>query len=236
LSEILEKTLNLLREGTLPVLLPLILVCLGIWTIILERAVYLYGRSFTLGWWPPARQRLAGLKATLVDAFDAYLDRPTDENRQELLRLCREELVTPYTTFLARVVERDEEIPPDLRDLQLAEAGLTEEMRIERGIPILSSLAKAAPLLGLLGTVIGMIQTFRVMMFASTSDPRALSSGISIALIATLVGLVVALPGVIGTSWLSRRAQTLVEEIHLASIRFRQSGDSMAARAQEASP
>jgi biopolymer transport protein ExbB len=61
-------------------------------------------------------------------------------------------------------------------------------------------------------------------MVAATSDPRALSSGISIALIATEVGLVVALPGVLGMSWLSRRAQVLEEEIHLASLRLRQVG------------
>ena len=83
-------------------------------------------------------------------------------------------------------------------------------------------LSKLAPLLGLMGTVTGMIQTFRVMMFATASDPRALSSGISIALIATEVGLAVSLPGVIGSSWLHRRAQTLLEEISLVSMRLRQ--------------
>ena len=122
------------------------------------------------------------------------------------------------------MVASDAHTAPALKGLRLGEVALREEMRIVRGLSILSTLAKTAPLLGLFGTVTGMIQTFRVMMVASTSDPRALSSGISIALVATEVGLAVSLPGVIGSSWLHRRASVLLEEIRLLSMRLR--GDS----------
>lgn len=224
MTDLFQRAMALLREGTVPVLMPLILVCAGIWVLIVERTLYLYGPEALFGWiWPPARKKLSEVKRKISLAVDAYLKSPSFLRRREALDLCRSHL-TPYTSFLFRVLRDAPETPRDLKDLQLAEAALREEIRIEKGLGVLSTLAKLAPLLGLLGTVHGMIQTFRVMMLSSTSDPRALSSGISIALIATEVGLAVALPGVIGTSWLHRRAQTLIEEIRLVSIRFRQPG------------
>jgi biopolymer transport protein ExbB len=86
---------------------------------------------------------------------------------------------------------------------------------------LLSALARAAPLLGLMGTVVGMIATFSAMLTNATNDPKALSAGISTALTATNVGLVVSLPGVVCMSWLSRRGQVLQSEIRLASMQLR---------------
>jgi biopolymer transport protein ExbB len=65
--------------------------------------------------------------------------------------------------------------------------------KLERFLPFLSITVVAAPLLGLLGTVVGMIKTFALITVFGTGDPKALSSGISEALVTTEIGLVVAI-------------------------------------------
>ena len=223
MTELLDRLIALLQEGTWPIMLPLIVICTGICAIAVERCFYLYSPTQLLSWfWPPARRRLREIRERTRDAVDVFVDQPSGSNANRLLRACQEH-VTPYTRFFARVLHRINDLrDPRVRDLHLAESQLQEELAIERNLALLSTFSKTAPLLGLLGTVTGMIQTFSVMMLASTSDPRALSSGISIALIATEVGLVVGLPGVVTMGWLSRRAQTLEEEIRLVSMRLRQ--------------
>jgi biopolymer transport protein ExbB/TolQ len=229
-TEAIEKTLALLEEGTLPVMLPLILCALTSAWIVAERVLYLYGQETFLSWvWPPARRRLSRLRRDLSDRVETYLARPTPQARDDVIELCAG-CRNPYTAYVARVIGEHAFIRRGLQDLYLGAAARYEEIRIQKGLEFLSTVSKAAPLLGLLGTVIGMIQTFRVMMLGAGSDPRALSAGISIALIATEVGLAVSLPGVVATSWLHRRAHQLSEEIHLVSMRIRQAGQGRSGR------
>ncbi|MCB1182373.1 MotA/TolQ/ExbB proton channel family protein [bacterium] len=80
-------------------------------------------------------------------------------------------------------------------------------------------LAAVAPLLGLLGTVLGMIETFDVIALFGTGNSRALASGISVALITTQTGLLVAIPGLLMSNRLGRAAEQLhtgLEETHAA--------------------
>ena len=80
---------------------------------------------------------------------------------------------------------------------------------------MLAACAGIAPLLGLLGTVTGMISTFDVITEYGTGNPRLLSGGISVALITTQLGLIVAVPLVLAHAWASRaieRRQALLEE------------------------
>jgi biopolymer transport protein ExbB/TolQ len=222
--EFLDSILGLIQEGSFRIMFPLIVVCLAMWATIVERSLFLFGSARTL-LWPSARRRLRELESSVTDCLEDYVEGPTEENRTRLLQRCWK-LRTPYARFFFRAL--GEGLPgPAWRDLQFAEANLKGCLEIERGLGMIAVLAKAAPLLGLLGTVVGMIQTFQAMMLASSSDPRALASGISIALIATEVGLVVSLPGVISTTWLSRRAQSLEEEMHLASMRLKQLGPEL---------
>ncbi|ADD68376.1 MotA/TolQ/ExbB proton channel [Denitrovibrio acetiphilus DSM 12809] len=76
-------------------------------------------------------------------------------------------------------------------------------------------LASAAPLFGLFGTVSGMIDTFNVISYYGTGNPRAMASGISVALVTTQAGLVVAVPGLVMGSFLRRRASVTQDRIHL---------------------
>ena len=92
---------------------------------------------------------------------------------------------------------------------------------LERFLPFLAITAAAAPLLGLLGTVIGMIRTFQLITIFGTGDAKSLSSGISEALITTALGLIVAIPTLIMHGALSRMAKRklgLLEELSVAFV------------------
>jgi len=78
-----------------------------------------------------------------------------------------------------------------IRSLMIAEAN----MQLRAGVPMIRTLIAICPLLGLLGTVTGMIQVFDVMALKGTSDARAMASGVSHATIPTMAGMVVALSG-----------------------------------------
>ena len=107
--------------------------------------------------------------------------------------------------------DRDSEVV----ELKLDEAILRESPKFEFGLTILKLLAGIAPLLGLLGTVTGMIQTFQAMMIYGTGDPQLMAGGISEALITTMLGLVAAIPLLVLHSFnssLSRSIQGTLEE------------------------
>lgn len=96
-----------------------------------------------------------------------------------------------------------------LMDEQLAE----EASLLNRGLPTVAVLAAVSPLLGLLGTVTGMIETFQSITLFGTGDPKLMSGGISQALITTQLGLAVAIPLVLFHSLLTGRVNRLVERL-----------------------
>ncbi|MDF1588506.1 MAG: MotA/TolQ/ExbB proton channel family protein [Gammaproteobacteria bacterium] len=95
--------------------------------------------------------------------------------------------------------------------LKLDEAILREIPKIERGLITLAILAAIAPMLGLLGTVSGMIETFQSITLFGTGDPKLMSGGISQALVTTELGLAVAIPILLMHSALSSKSNRLVQ-------------------------
>src|SRR5579862_3824837 len=77
---------------------------------------------------------------------------------------------------------------------------------------ILDTIVTAAPLLGLLGTIFGIMETFNALAAGGVSDPAAVSRGIGTALIATAIGIATALLGLAGNNMLNRRAQLMTED------------------------
>jgi biopolymer transport protein ExbB len=116
------------------------------------------------------------------------------------------------------VTHRD--LPREDLEEALNEAILVETPRLERHLAVLSVGAAVAPLLGLLGTVTGMIRTFGLISVFGTGDPRLLSAGISEALITTEAGLVVAIPLVLLHAFLARRVHTIAESLEASAIGF----------------
>lgn len=95
--------------------------------------------------------------------------------------------------------------------LKLDEAILREMPKLERGLITLAILAAVAPMLGLLGTVSGMIETFQSITLFGTGDPKLMSGGISQALVTTELGLAVAIPLLLIHSGLSSKSNRLVQ-------------------------
>lgn len=100
---------------------------------------------------------------------------------------------------------------PELLELHLSEAVLRETPRLERFQQLLRMVIAAGPLLGLLGTVGGMIITFQVITEIGAADPKAMAGGISQAMVATLLGLGIAIPLLFINSFLSSRSRVLVQ-------------------------
>ncbi len=93
------------------------------------------------------------------------------------------------------------------------EAYLSEEQHLSKGLRPLATIAQISTLLGLLGTVTGMIIAFAVISNQGTGDPAALAGGIGQALITTAAGLMVAIPTVIGQNYLASRVDRILLEI-----------------------
>ena len=103
------------------------------------------------------------------------------------------------------------EIDLETLELKLDEAILRESAPIETGLSFIKVLYVVAPLLGLLGTVVGMIATFQMITLFGTGDPRMMAGGISTALVTTVLGLVVAIPLTLIHSYLQGRAKNLIQ-------------------------
>jgi biopolymer transport protein ExbB len=100
----------------------------------------------------------------------------------------------------------------------LQEAILKELPRLERFLPMLNMMGAIAPLLGLLGTVTGMISTFHVITLYGTGDPRMMSGGISEALVTTMLGLSVAIPIMLLHTFLNRRVEHIVGDMEEKAV------------------
>lgn len=95
------------------------------------------------------------------------------------------------------VHENNPSMDPETLELKLSEAVMREIPKIESGLSVLKIIAAVAPLMGLLGTVTGMIITFQAITIFGAGDPKAMAGGISGALVTTVLGLLVAIPMVL---------------------------------------
>lgn len=91
---------------------------------------------------------------------------------------------------------------------------------MERFLSTLGTVAALSPLLGLLGTVLGMIEVFNVVALRGSGEPAALAHGISMALITTAAGLVVAIPALFFHRWFTRRIDELTVAMEQEAIRL----------------
>lgn len=94
-------------------------------------------------------------------------------------------------------------------ELRLLETIMDEQQGLEKGLSMLKLLAALAPMLGLLGTVTGMIETFQVITQFGNGDPKVMAGGISMALTTTVLGLVAAMPLLLAHNLLSSRADSI---------------------------
>ena len=146
-------------------------------------------------------------------------DAISDGNIQAALDMCRRS-----NTPIARMVEKGiERLGRPMSDVQNAIENVAnlEVSRLENGLPFLATIAGGAPMIGFLGTVMGMVQTFMDMSAAGgTVDMALLSGGMYVAMITTVGGLIVGIPAYFGYNYLVAAIERLVFRMEANSIAF----------------
>jgi len=121
--------------------------------------------------------------------------------------------------LLATAVQHANEKKEYIEEI-LYEKMLGARTRLERGLPFLALTATTGPLLGLLGTVTGMIATFKLISSFGSGDPKMLAAGISEALMATATGMAVAIPALLLHAFLSRKAKSILGSMEQTAVGF----------------
>jgi biopolymer transport protein ExbB len=109
------------------------------------------------------------------------------------------------------IYEENREADPETLELKLDEAVLRESSKLDRFHWVVKTISVIAPLLGLLGTVTGMIQTFQSITLFGTGDPKMMAGGISEALVTTMLGLMTAIPLVLLSDMLSNSTRRILD-------------------------
>jgi biopolymer transport protein ExbB len=182
-------------------MIPLGILSMVALAIIIERLWMLRSRNFLQ---PATVQTLSGLLAG--NKYRGAVD------------YCRRH-PGPFTGLVTALVENRQAPYDELKQI-LEDTGRLELMGLQRGLPALATIVAGAPLLGLLGTVIGMIKIFAVVASAGSSITEQLSSGISQALITTATGLVIALPALFTHAYLEAKAVGILSEIEAQILDF----------------
>ena len=181
--DLISDAYEYLRPGG-PVMIPIIVSSLCMWALITERMLYF--RRINRG-----DVDIGGAVKSLKDS------RPSGQGGNGL-----------RARILARFVHErtgDSELDQKLLD----QYAMEELPALRRYLAVIAVLAAVAPLLGLLGTVTGMMNTFNVIAVFGTGNARGMAGGISEALITTQCGLLVAIPGLFMSAFLSRRADRI---------------------------
>ncbi len=189
---------NILSGG--PLIWPILGIGLAGFILILERLLYLSRMGMDI--------------SGFMESLRRYIDKG-DWDKAEML--CKRFPNKVIPQVLSKAIRFRGLVREDLENL-LQEEILKIIPSLERFLSTLGMLAAIAPLLGLLGTVTGMINTFHVITYYGTSDPRLMSSGISEALITTMLGLSVAIPVMFFHSLISRKVDSIVAKMEECAI------------------
>ena len=191
------------------------MACKGGWLMIVLLilsiiAIYIFGKK----WWLISRASKVD-KNFMSDIRD-YIH---EGKIKSAITLC-ERYDTPVSRLVGKGIER---IGRPLGDIQTAveNTGNVEVARLERGLPLLATIASGAPMIGFLGTVMGMIQAFFNMSQAGNNiDITLLSNGIYTAMVTTVGGLIVGIIAYFGYNYLSSRISDLVFQMERTTIDF----------------
>jgi biopolymer transport protein ExbB len=184
-----------------PVMVPLLLCSVISLSIIVERCLSL------------RRNRI--LKYDVLQRIEELL---RDRKIPEASTLCKRYPSSMTRILLAAILNHDKS-RQEIKEI-IEDAGRQEIPVLERYLTILGTIASISVLLGLLGTVMGMIRTFNAIAALGYGHPEALASGISEALVATATGLVIAIPTLVLYNFFTSRVDSLVIEMEKNSLRM----------------
>ena len=149
---------------------------------------------------------------------DALMDAVADGNVAEAERRVQP-IRGPIGKMLSAGVAHMREDKELIEEI-MYETVLSTKLRLQRMLPFVAIAAASAPLLGLLGTVTGIINTFKLITVFGSGDVKMLSGGISEALITTEFGLIVAIPALLLHAFLSRKAKGFANEMERTAVTF----------------
>ncbi|MDC0259383.1 MotA/TolQ/ExbB proton channel family protein [Verrucomicrobiales bacterium] len=204
MSETEESILEHIKQGGFWIIPILILALVGLIAAIAKWIQLLKIRSFK--------------STTVQQVIDGINNREFDKARS-----AADSIKHPAGAILEQGITSFEESPDSTRDdleEKLFERFLEAQPPLQRGLPLIAIASATAPLLGLLGTVTGMIETFRLINIFGTGDARTLASGISEALVTTEFGLIVAIPALILHALLSRKITGIKASMEMTSLAF----------------
>lgn len=147
-------------------------------------------------------------------------------NKEEILKLCKDKTDSVSKSVTKIVSNMDinfDELDNSHRQVIegiISESILEQTTELEKGMSLLGTVVNAAPQLGLLGTVTGMIAAFSALTRNGTSTAKIVASGISEALYTTAFGLIVAIPALVFYNYFNRRIDVIVAEMERATLQF----------------
>ncbi|MBK8098718.1 MAG: MotA/TolQ/ExbB proton channel family protein [Planctomycetes bacterium] len=162
--------------------------------------------------------RLTLVRSPSQTSIEALLEAMSRRDRDGV-RHAAEAVRGPTGRMLQSGVEHLQE-PRELVEEVMYETVLSTRLQLQSMLPFIAITAASAPLLGLLGTVTGIMNTFTLMTVFGTGDVKTLSSGISEALITTEFGLYVAIPSLILHAFLSRKCKRIIDDMEKAGVAF----------------
>jgi biopolymer transport protein ExbB len=127
----------------------------------------------------------------------------------------------PFINIIRAGLENFKKPRDEIKEI-IIDQGRQESRTLERGLVILETVAGIAPLMGLLGTVLGMIKVFQVISVQGLGQTQSLSGGISEALITTVFGLSIAIPALVAYNYFNHRVEDLILEIEKHSSHLMQ--------------
>lgn len=148
------------------------------------------------------------------------------ENKEEILKLCKDKTDSVSKSVTKIVSNMDinlDELDNSHRQVIegiISESILEQTTELEKGMSLLGTVVNAAPQLGLLGTVTGMIAAFSALTRNGTSTAKIVAGGISEALYTTAFGLIVAIPALVFYNYFNRRIDVIVAEMERAALQF----------------
>ena len=188
-------------EKSGPVFYPLALCSLIATVIIIERLI--------------ALRRSLVLPRQIIDVVEAI---QPGKDLHMAVEICRRNPGVLSDVIRAGLENADQQW--ELMRDAVIDAGRQQAPAIERNLFWLQTVAQASPLLGLLGTVFGMIRMFSSVSLSGLGDPQVLSRGISEAMLATAEGLCIGIPALVAYNYLSSRSDSLIAEIENQASRL----------------
>ena len=196
----LTESIELLKQGGWP-MIPLGICSVAGLAVVFERLM--------------ALRRHRAIPKTVIDAIDLYQG---ESSMDSALSVCRHN-PSPF----ARIVDvliRSRKLDHHQMIEMLHSSGRKEVERLERGLLVLEIVAGISPLIGLLGTVLGMVTVFDAITAEGLGDAQVLSEGISKALVTTVAGLSVAIPALAFHSYFSKHVESIAIEMQERAVGF----------------